>query len=536
MTKNTPPEQPSEAEEEQSSPLVPDDFSDYQSWVRRADLKMSFSQMRKDWGELPANHTASFLAAVRQFRAAKNTQAGEEGHLLEAAKELSLLEELDNDRRALRAAARSVKEDLKRLVEALAKCKGAMNEVSSQLDALDDALSTRPKGDSRQRKFRQRLQDHHEKLRESADAEMAKCDAWIKNCQPLVDVEWSFNNYNTVIACAKEIHETIPARESSPTPASDNERSSSKRKHTEEAEGSASKAVRSSAAASVPRNRSVRASASDHDSPSVGNRPIKFEGAELKWRRTPSAAYPQPSRSARPGGSPDDPIELSGDKSHEEGLPVAPAKEPVAPSRGPIAPSREPVAPREYLPLPANGVRGEYATTLIRHLPQCPLSFINWCRGQLLRSHSPTYEHVEPLMKALVLFHQQTLPDHDWENEPNVPFLPFSSDDFNRPWGAGRNWPNVRRLLKMVEGNDVCRTYFMRHISHRGVTIDTANKDSADYIRLIQRRGGPEHDWEQEPDQSPIGAPSLQETAAIPLEGLRPVGRWSVSDPIRVSP
>jgi hypothetical protein len=119
MTKNTPPEQSSEAEEEQSSPLVPDDFSDYQSWVRRADLKTSFSQMRKDWGELPAKNTASFLAAVRQFRAAKITQAEEEGHLLQAAKKLSYLENLGKDRPVLRAQSKSAKEDLRRLLKAL---------------------------------------------------------------------------------------------------------------------------------------------------------------------------------------------------------------------------------------------------------------------------------------------------------------------------------------------------------------------------------------------------------------------------------
>jgi hypothetical protein len=398
-----------------------------------------------------------------------------------------------------------------------------MNEVVSQLDALDDALSTRPERDKRQRECRERLQDHHKKLRQSTEAKIAKGDAWIKQCQPLVKLDWSFNNYDTVIACAKEINETISARGSSSTPASDNERSSSKRKHTEEPEGSAPKAARSSAAASVPRNPSVRAGASEHQPPSVGNRPGEVEGADLITPRPPSAANPQPSRSALPGGSPDDAIEeLSGSRSHEEEVSNSPA--------------REPVDLRTYLHLPAHGAPGRHMSLLISSLPQFPLSFINWCGDQLLRSRLPNFEAVEPLTEAFILFFQNTLPDHDWENEPDVPFLPFSVEDFERPWAEGRNWPNVRRLLKIVEGNDVCHTYFMRHISYEGVIITAANRHSANYIRLVQRKGGPEYDWEQEDDQIRIRAPPLRETLAIPLQGLPPAGRWSVSDLIYLFP
>jgi hypothetical protein len=378
-------------------------------------------------------------------------------------------------------------------VEALAQCEDAMNEVLSQLDALGDALSTRPEGDSRQRKFRDHLQVHHEKLRESAEAEMAKRDAWIKRCQPLVDVKWTFNGFNTAIACAKEIHEIIPVRGPSSTPPSGNARSSSKRKHTEEGEGPAPKAVRSSAAASVPRYPSVRAGASEHQSPSVGNRPTEVEGVDLIAPRTPSAAHSQLSRSAQPGGSRDNAIEvLSRSRSHGEERPVILA--------------REPVDPRIYLRLPAHGEPGKYASLLIRHPLKFPLSFINWCRGQLLRSRLPTFEAVESLTGAFILFRQQTLADHDWENEPDVPFLPFSVEDFQRPWGEGRNWPKARRLLKIVEGNDVCHNYFMRHIPYEGVIITDANRDSANYIRLIQSKGGPQYDWEQEAEQFPIGA------------------------------
>jgi hypothetical protein len=552
MTKNPPAKQPAKAEKEQSPPLVLENFSDYQSWVREAvpnDPKTSFSAIRNDWDALSEDHTASFLGAVRQSWAAKNTQAGAEGRLLEATKGLSALKQLNDNRLALRSSVRSAKQDLRSLVEALERCKDAMNEVFSQLEALDDALKTRAEGG-----LRQDLQDHHEKLRQSAEAEMAQGDAWIAQCQPFIGkVEWSFNDINTVIACAEEIQELIPTRGSSSKPASDNKITSSKRKNTEEAEGPVPKAVRSSAAASDSRNRSVRADTSNHDIPSVGNRPIKVDGTDLKSRRTPPATDPQPSRSALPGGSLDDPIELSGDKSHKENLPdgpakepvapagepVAPAKEPVAPSREPVAPAREPVAPprepvdpRTYLYLPAHGEPGRHANMLISGLPDLPLPFVNWCRGQLWRSRLPTLEAVEPLTEAFFLFYKATLTDHDWENEPGVPFLPFSVEHFKQPWGEGRNWPNVRRLLKIVEGNDVCHTYFMRHISYEGVMIDDANKYSADYIRLIQSEGGPEYDWEQEADQSPICAPPLRETLAIPLQGLPPADRWSVSDPI----
>jgi hypothetical protein len=98
ITKNTPPEQPAQSEKEQSPPLVPDDFSDYQSWVRRAVpsyFKTSFSAIRNDWDALSPDHTASFLGAMRRFWAAKNTKAGAESRLLEAAKGLSTYENLD---------------------------------------------------------------------------------------------------------------------------------------------------------------------------------------------------------------------------------------------------------------------------------------------------------------------------------------------------------------------------------------------------------------------------------------------------------
>jgi hypothetical protein len=219
----------------------------------RRSIGSTTDKALEQWAAIASTHSGccsvKFLChisnAVRNFWAAKNSQAGAEGGLLEAAKPLSTLTELNDNRRALRASVRSAKEDLRSLVEALKRCKGAMNEVFSQLGALDDALETRP-----EEGLRQHLQDHHEKLRQVAEAETAKGDAWIEQCQPFVGKsDWSFNDFNTVIACAQEIHEIISARGPSPTPASDNKRSSSKRKHTEEVEGPAPKAPRSATSA-----------------------------------------------------------------------------------------------------------------------------------------------------------------------------------------------------------------------------------------------------------------------------------------------
>lgn len=172
-------------------------------------------------------------------------------------------------------------------------------------------------------------------------------------------------------------------------------------------------------------------------------------------------------------------------------------------------------------------------------------AFIQFCRRELDRYDYPNVEELGRMARALALLNQNTLPDHDWENEPpGMPNVILEDglrrmlgevEDFKLLWedmnGIRRPWPNVRRLFAMaLDESADCQRYFNRHIyAGPGMIRFDANAKAAELITLLQQRriGRPGHDWEQENDQW-INVPHEEKTKQIHLADIEGGGIWTV--------
>lgn len=137
------------------------------------------------------------------------------------------------------------------------------------------------------------------------------------------------------------------------------------------------------------------------------------------------------------------------------------------------------------------------------------------------------------------LFHilRNTLPDHDWDNEEPLPFVPLRAADFQQIWWhiddttqlrTVRPWPNVRRLYAMLAGITVNnRAYFDRQLRNLQGWIPEANARAGQLILEVQRKGT-RHNWIEDNDLWRM-PPHEDETRDIGLENVQGAGTWVVS-------
>ena len=128
----------------------------------------------------------------------------------------------------------------------------------------------------------------------------------------------------------------------------------------------------------------------------------------------------------------------------------------------------------------------------------------------------------------MFLFNDRTLTGHDWENEPDVPYLPFTTDDFDAGCRDQILWGNLRRLCAMREiAPTPFQEYYDRNVLQDGWYVENAGSVARKILQLALGKGL-SHDWENERDIV-INIPSVETTKVIRLEDLNENGRWNVS-------
>lgn len=472
MTRNSPAKHSSKQTLKQATPAPHDDFDDYRLWAREAipsAERPSLSEIRKDWEGQPADHAADFAKSVRCFWDAKRDHAAAKVNLRKVASVITDMKEARDHGHIMETYLQDAKDNQKALNGAIVGYQAAISATITQLDALD-MLAARLEGE-----LQWYFQEHQMELRIPLSEERELCDDCILTIKDFDD-ELTEYTVKLLEDFAAVIFKNVPEPKSSSIPARDDGRSSSKRKRQDEAGGANSKATRLSKDANV-----------------------------------------EPVKSAQPGAEP------SLRQEQHSGLDTGDASPNQAPRNGS---TEQAVITHEDLPLPSTGVAGPATAWLIENPAQFTPSFISWCRRQILDRGYRTLNEVEPLAEAFLNFRKVTWDEHDWENEGDVPYLPFPPDGFQVLFPDGREWPNVRRLKAMTQGaSEDLRHYVRRQLYTNGAIFTHANLFAGQVIELMQRRG-PQHDWDMEDDLDVWKAP-LAETSTIPLERLP--GRWNVS-------
>lgn len=184
-----------------------------------------------------------------------------------------------------------------------------------------------------------------------------------------------------------------------------------------------------------------------------------------------------------------------------------------------------PHAAPQALPFPSSGVARPCTAWFRAHTENLPPPLVSWCRRQLIQHDFRTLEDCEPLAEAFIIFYKGTLPDHDWANEADVPYLPFTPKDLSRGYDGQILWGNLRRLHAMTQGAPALREYLDRNVTKDGLYIENADRIAYEIIKLVQAKGL-SHDWDTQADIV-INHPSVETTKKYPLQDL--AGHWNVS-------
>lgn len=180
----------------------------------------------------------------------------------------------------------------------------------------------------------------------------------------------------------------------------------------------------------------------------------------------------------------------------------------------------------QALPRPNTGTAGAYATWIFRYEQKLDHVYKAWLHRQLQRAKCQTMDELEPLAELLVRFHKRVHPDHDWDNEQDVPVNPIEADYLDR------HRPNVDRMFRMVHvpGAVDCQSYVVRHLyALNGKMHANADEIAYELIPLVYKKGLV-HDWAAEEYMYKLTQPTATEATRIPLHGLPPPyaqGEWS---------
>jgi hypothetical protein len=200
------------------------------------------------------------------------------------------------------------------------------------------------------------------------------------------------------------------------------------------------------------------------------------------------------------------------------------------------SPSDHPNAMPHPHPLPTTGeAAGPWTERLLEELEglsqSSHSSFLSWCCRQFTIANYHTLEECEPLANAVYQFFRRTLRDHDWENEPDIPPLPMTSQDlhyFTIGVGNGRMWGNFRRLFNVrLTAPLSFREYCRRNLGNGQVYFDNADEVARQILQSVKVKGL-SHDWGTEVDIVE-NYPSYEITKDIPIRGLNRNGYWNVS-------
>jgi len=490
-----------------------DGFDEYRQWVRRANndaQEISFSQVHGDWQGLPEDHAAAFAVAVRAFQGAEPAQTAADFELRKILQQVSNFQYGDVKRRQ-RDTSRAAQTLYSALIHTLRSWRSATGAVLSRLYAVESALATMP-----QEGLHSLLETYQKGLREQIEAVDEKIEFWIDDLRVIPNGDlWTFENFERVQDAAKGIKSDLSIAGLSSLSPAESSSSSSKRKREGDAGEPSPRAprvirsgnARSGAAPSHQRSSEPRAT-SQNQGQVAGDNHVEQAGAAPGSR-------PLVQQAPRDGTS------TSGGASKNQ------VHASQASSGSSNVSNTAHAAPPQPLPLPTIGVAGEWTELLRRNNAEADASslpFLSWCRRQLITANYRTLEECEPLVHAFYMVFEQTLGDHDWQNELDIPSLPFTPADFQN----GRMLPNVRRLLHMIrnapglELND----YVIRNVSKDGHYFVLADFYARQLIGMVLEKGLA-HDWETERDFVRSKPPLPNTTNKLPLESIN--GHWNVS-------
>lgn len=504
---------------------APDDFDVYQSWVKEAigdDISESSETLIvEDWNEFEAEGMADFAKAARGYNAAKEARTAADSELLNAARAALSLPDLEaGNRKSYRGLSAPAKKHRVELGKALDDREAANGDVSSYLAALDGALKSNPDG-----ALVQHLRGHQQELQSTLEAAVSNAQEWREMWTACSADEWTRETFGTLRMLAEAIRDALESR-----PPSSNDSAQASPKGTsghvnddlESKASDASKGDAVSPAKSVQpgADRPQHVNTGSNDQAKSGGRDTQLQAGEQRPNIETSNGQVKSGDQNAPSQSEDDQtnIGLSNERSPSSNQDVHFQPE-----------DQQPAADFERLPLPTTGNLGRWTLWLEQRQKESSPSFVSWCRRQLESAEDRSPEAVEILATAFAAFYYHVLRDHDWENEGNVPFLPFGSDQFKIGWPAERPLPNYRRLLRMTEtGSEACKYYVDRHMYDGNDVREDANGYVKGIIEYIQQNGV-QLDWDAIPDIAVLKT-STKYTAALEFEGLlNRVGHWNVS-------
>lgn len=495
----------------------PSDFDHYQEWVLGANEnnpEIPLPMIQGEWGRLSNDGAAAFVNAVRAFQDAERSQIAVDAELHEVLQKVSAFQYSDESRRA-RETSRLAESLYTDLVQILRSRQPTTHKVLSRLAAVEKALATMPKEG-----FHSLLEAYHRKLREQIDAADERTEFWIEDLREIPHgVLWTPENFSKVQDVATGIKGELPtAGVSSRLPAGSSS-SSSKRKRQGDTEDSISKVPRGFSNADVAQSGSARGGAAPSQQRS---------SKRATSRAQEQAVGAQPSFQEVPQDRESELDTPSADPTHTPPSPSGALNNTQPEHAARDAPTEEPHVPTQTFPLPTTGTAGR-ATAFLRDYPQAfPPQIVPWCRRQLVQGDFRNLEDCEELAEALFLFNDRTLTGHDWENEPDVPYLPFTTDDFDAGCRDQILWGNLRRLCAMREiAPSPFQEYYDRNVLQDGWYVENAGSIARKILQLVLGKGL-SHDWENERDIV-INIPSVETTKVIRLEDLNENGRWNVS-------
>lgn len=354
---------------------APDDFNDYQSWVRKAIGDDIPSDLIVDhWNTLEAEDQADFAKAVRGYSDAKVSRVAADSKLFIAANATLTLPDMTAGNRVSRKLFTDAKRHHAALDEALNDRVAVNKDVLSNLEALDSALKTSSSG-----VLVQQLQGYHQELLSTLQAELSNDQEWRRMWEECSVKDWIRSTVETLMRLAHAIRDTPPSRLPASNEGSQASPNETRGHEDEDVESEASHADKDSAAP-----------------------PTKSALAGANQSQQPDAIFP------------DEQQEQQEDNEQDR----------VTDREGQHRDDSEPPG------LPAPGNRGQHATELVRVWKNESFKFKSWCRRQLLQDPNRTVEDTEALAGAFMVFWTAVAYDHDWENEEDVPRLPFSQHDF----------------------------------------------------------------------------------------------------------
>lgn len=470
------------------------EFNDYRVWVTQAATASKEpvtgtalqNAIQQVWDSYQSGEQAEIAAQIREIWDSRRDLAGIDQELNDVLRRI-----IDYEVRALNMAA-----TMTTTTDLLGRRQTALNGVLAallSLKATEDQWLGRRFGDS--------LQLYLDNVIENAENKLEEAEALETLTLDFDSIEHTRVGMATLRNLAIDIRKGLENSTTGISP------SASKRgREGDDDDDDADEASRPSKRKGAPDNQSAQAGASQGS----GSSGSFFEPPPAPPGQAPPPPLGQPS-------PPPPPSSLAG-------LPLGPA---------PVVPLPQPFA---------NGL-GDFSTQLFALQDQFGATYKEWCRRQLTYPY-PDAGVLEAHEKAMTFVRRYARDDHDWNYEPDVPLIEKNGGyfwiselaDYQRPWlemNAGRtqprDWPNVRRLLRLInrEGDD-CQQYFRRHlydIMDRKLPLD-ANVKADELIGLLQRRGQG-HDWELEDDRC-TNLPHEDDTKGIPLAGLNAPGVWIV--------